>query len=389
MHVSCVQENLAKGLSIVGRAVATRSTLPVLSNVLLETDEGRLKLSATNLEIGVTCWVGAMIEQEGSITVPGRLLGDLVSSLASDRVISLQTKGASLHLKSGGFDANLRGIPAEEFPVIPQVANQASCGVAPLELQEGLSQVAFAAATDDTRPVLAGVQLAFRGNTLTLAAADGFRLAVRTIEVARPLGQDQDIVVPARAVQELARIITDQEEPIEIVVTPNRSQVLFHLNTVDLVSRLIEGTFPNVQQIIPSRYTTRVIVNTKDLQNANKIASLIARDANNIVRLTVNGSEPVADSNQNGASGSPGSVQVGAMADVGDSTESVAAVVEGETLQVTIAFNGKYLGDVLGAVNTTQVTVDLNSPSSPGVIRPVGVTDHTHVIMPMHLSRPG
>jgi len=389
MHVSCVQENLAKGLSIVGRAVATRSTLPVLSNVLLETDEGRLKLSATNLEIGVTCWVGAMIEQEGSITVPGRLLGDLVSSLASDRVISLQTKGASLHLKSGGFDANLRGIPAEEFPVIPQVANQASCGVAPLELQEGLSQVAFAAATDDTRPVLAGVQLAFRGNTLTLAAADGFRLAVRTIEVARPLGQDQDIVVPARAVQELARIITDQEEPIEIVVTPNRSQVLFHLNTVDLVSRLIEGTFPNVQQIIPSRYTTRVIVNTKDLQNANKIASLIARDANNIVRLTVNGSEPVADSNQNGASGSPGSVQVGAMADVGDSTESVAAVVEGETLQVTIAFNGKYLGDVLGAVNATQVTVDLNSPSSPGVIRPVGVTDHTHVIMPMHLSRPG
>ncbi len=389
MHVSCVQENLAKGLSIVGRAVATRSTLPVLSNVLLETDEGRLKLSATNLEIGVTCWVGAMIEQEGSITVPGRLLGDLVSSLASDRVISLQTKGASLHLKSGGFDANLRGIPAEEFPVIPQVANQASCGVAPLELQEGLSQVAFAAATDDTRPVLAGVQLAFRGNTLTLAAADGFRLAVRTIEVARPLGQDQDIVVPARAVQELARIITDQEEPIEIVVTPNRSQVLFHLNTVDLVSRLIEGTFPNVQQIIPSRYTTRVIVNTKDLQNANKIASLIARDANNIVRLTVNGSEPVADSNQNGASGSPGSVQVGAMADVGDSTESVAAVVEGETLQVTIAFNGKYLGDVLGAVNATQVTVDLNSPSSPGVIRPVGATDHTHVIMPMHLSRPG
>ena len=195
--------------------------------------------------------------------------------------------------------------------------------------------------------------------------------------------------MPARAVQELARIITDQEEPIEIVVTPNRSQVLFHLNTVDLVSRLIEGTFPNVQQIIPSRYTTRVIVNTKDLQNANKIASLIARDANNIVRLTVNGSEPVADSNQNGASGSPGSVQVGAMADVGDSTESVAAVVEGETLQVTIAFNGKYLGDVLGAVNATQVTVDLNSPSSPGVIRPVGVTDHTHVIMPMHLSRPG
>src|SRR5437762_5940894 len=284
MQVSCVQENLAKGLAIVGRAVATRSTLPVLSNVLIENDQSRLKLAATNLEIGVTCWIGAMIEQEGSITVPGRLLADLVSSLATDQVIAVQTKGASLHLHCKGFDANLRGIAAEDFPVIPEVSNQSTCGVDAKELHEALSQVSFAAATDDARPVLSGVQFAFRGNTLTLAAADGFRLAVRSLEVARPLGQDLDIVVPVRAVQELTRILTEQEEPVEIVVTPNGSQVLFHLNTIDLVSRLIEGTFPNVQGIIPSRYQTRVILNTKDFLNANKIASLIARDANNIVR---------------------------------------------------------------------------------------------------------
>lgn len=382
MQISCVQENLAKGLGIVGRAVATRSTLPVLSNVLLETDQSRLKLAATNLEIGITCWVGAMIEQEGSITVPGRLLNDLVSSLAADKIISLQTKGASLHVGCTGYEANLRGIPAEEFPPIPEVAGNASCGVAPKDLQEALTQVGFAAATDDTRPVLAGVQFCFRNGSLTLAAADGFRLAVRDLEVVRPLGQDLDIVVPARAVQELIRIVGDQEEPVEIVVTPNRSQVLFHLNSVDLVSRLIEGAFPNVQQIIPTRFLTRVIVNTKDFQNANKIASLIARDANNIVRLSVDGSESTS------AEEATGSIKVGANADVGDTSSQLPAVIEGDQSQVMIAFNGKYLGDVLGVISSSQVSLELNSPSSPGVVRPIGASNYTHVIMPMHLSRP-
>lgn len=376
MRVSCVQENLAKGLATVGRAVATRSTLPVLSNVMIENDEGRLKLQATNLEIGVTCWIGAMIEDEGTITVPGRLLADLVSSLAPDKRITLETKGSSLKLSCNGFEANLRGIPSEEFPVIPQVSNQSSCGVAPKELREALNQVSFAAATDDTRPVLAGVQFSFRGSTLTLSAADGFRLAFREVEVAQLLGQDLDIVVPARAVQELARILSDQEEPVEIVVTPGRNQALFHLNSVDLVSRLIEGTFPNVQQIIPARFQTRVLVDTDKFQNANKIASLVARDANNIVRLTINGE------------GETGEVTVAANAEVGDTRDKVEAVVEGEP-QITIAFNGKYLSDVLGAVNAAQISLELNSPSSPGVIRPVGSTKQTHVIMPMHLSRPG
>jgi DNA polymerase III subunit beta len=389
MQVSCVQENLAKGLGIVGRAVATRSTLPVLSNVLLENDQSRLKLAATNLEIGVTCWIGAMIEQEGSITVPGRLLNDLIASLPPDKIVSLQTKGASLKVACSGVEANLRGIAADEFPVIPQVSNPASCAVGPHELQEALSQVAFAAATDDTRPVLAGVLFSFRGDMLTMAAADGFRLAVRGVEVARPLGQDVDIVVPVRAVQELARIVGDQEEPVEIVLPAGReraNQVLFHLNNVDLVSRLIDGTFPNVQQIIPTKFQTRVILTTKDFQNANKIASLVARDANNIVRLSVSGAGS-ARSSDNDATGS---LDVAAMADVGDTKDTIDAVVEGETPQITIAFNGKYLSDVLGAVGTNQVSLELNSPSSPGVLRPVGGTNnHVHVIMPMHLSRPG
>lgn len=387
MHVSCVQENLAKGLATVGRAVATRSTLPVLSNVLIETDQSRLKLAATNLEIGITCWVGAMIEQEGNITVPGRLFGDLVSSLAVDKPVELQTKAASLHVACAGYETNLRGIPAEEFPVIPQVSNEASCSVAPDALQEALGQVAFAAATDDTRPVLAGILFSFRGSSLTLTAADSFRLAVRQLEVVRSLGQDVDVIVPLRTVQELSRVLGDQEEPIEIMVTPNRSQVLFHLNSVDLVSRLIEGTFPNVQQVIPTRSAMRVILKTKEFQNANKIATLIAHDANNIVRLTINGGDGAPSDGGEGEDGPAGTMTVGAMADVGDTKGSVDAVVEGESSQLTVAFNGKYLNDVLGVINTAQVSLELNSPSSPGVVRPVGSSDYTHVIMPMHLSR--
>lgn len=385
MHISCVQENLAKGLAIVGRAVATRSTLPVLGNVLIETDQSRLKLAATNLEIGVTCWVGAMIEQEGSITVPGRLFSDLVSSFAADKVVDLQAKGGSLHVSCAGYETNLRGIPAEEFPVIPQVANQSSCSVAPRELQEALNQVAFAAATDETRPVLAGILFSFRGSTLTLIAADSFRLAVRQLEVAKPLDQNVDIIVPLRTVQELARVLGDQDEPLEIMVTPNRSQVLFHLASVDLVSRLIEGTYPNVQQVIPTRAATRVILNTKEFQNANKIASLIARDANNIVRLTVSG----APADDHDGVGGTGVLTVGANAEVGDTQGKLDAVVEGDNAQLTIAFNGKYLSDVLGVIGTAQVSLELNSPSSPGVVRPVGQSNYTHVIMPMHLSRSG
>lgn len=385
MRISCVQENLAKGLAIVGRAVATRSTLPVLSNVLLQTDQSRLKLAATNLEIGITCWVGAMVEEEGSITVPGRLFSDLVSSLAADQVVELQTKGQSLHVSCAGYEANLRGIGADEFPVIPEVTNQPSCGVGPRELQEALGQVSFAAATDDTRPVLAGILFSFRGSSLTLTAADSFRLAIRHLEVVRPLGQDVDIIVPLRTVQELSRILGDQEEPVEIMVTPNRSQVLFHLNSVDLVSRLIEGTYPNVQQVIPTRAAMRVILNTKDFQNANKIALLIARDANNIVRLSINGGTEAVG--QNGKAEAPGTMTVGAVADVGDTRGEVAAIVEGDSPQLTIAFNGKYLSDVLGVINTAQVSLELNSPSSPGVVRPVGATNYTHVIMPMHLTR--
>lgn len=386
MRLSCLQENLARGLSIVGRAVATKSTLPVLGNILLATDGGRLKLAATNLEVGITCWVGAKVEEEGTITVPARLLTEFVNSLPPDQVeMTLNSRTQALGLRCAQFKANIKGIGAEEFPPIPSIGDGMSVRVDPEAMEGAIGQVAFAAATDDTRPVLTGVLMTFEGSELTMAAADGYRLAVRKLELASPAPQKLDVVVPARSLQELARALggeatakgaKSEREPVEIHVTPNSSQILFHMASVDLVSRLVEGNFPNYRQIIPQRYVTRAVLSTAEFQKAARIASFFARDSNNVIKLKINPGEEMK----------PGEVTVEATAaEVGDTVGGVAAVVEGDHMQ--IAFNVKYVSDVLGVIDTGQVALEVVSPSSPGVIKPVGSDSYVHVVMPMHLAR--
>lgn len=377
MKVSCLQENLAKGLSIVGRAVATRSTLPVLSNVMLATDGPRLKLSATNLEIGIVCWIGAKVEEDGSITVPARLLTDFVNSLPPERIdMELTVRTQTLNLKCARFEANIKGIDAQEFPLIPTAGEDSKILLDPTILRQMIDQVVFAAATDESRPILTGVLARFQGAQLTLAAADGFRLSVRTAHLPQPVPEPVTVIIPARALSELARICGEQEQPIEVTITPARNQVLFHTANVDLVSQLIEGNFPDYQQIIPKSYATRTVVSTSDFLKAVKTANIFARDAANIVRLEILPGGELA----------PGRVILMATsAEVGDNVSDIDAVIEGEALE--IAFNARYLIDVLSVVDAAQVALETTTPSSPGVIRPVGSEDFTHVIMPMHISR--
>ncbi len=244
MKVSCLQENLAKGLSIVGRAVATRSTLPVLSNILLSTDGSRLKLSATNLEVGINCWIGAKVDQEGAITVPARLLADFVNSLPSERIdLSLITRTQTLNLKCGRYEANIKGIDAQEFPLILVPEEDHRVRIAPDLLREMIDQVAFAAATDESRPVLTGVLAEVNAEGITFAAADGYRLSLRSVELSDLPEQPMSAIIPARALQELRRISGDEQEPIEMLIAPTRNQVFFHLRDIDLVSQLVEGQF--------------------------------------------------------------------------------------------------------------------------------------------------
>ena len=377
VKVSCLQENLAKGLSIVGRAVATRSTLPVLSNVMLATDGARLKLSATNLEIGIVCWIGAKVEEDSSITVPARLLTDFVNSLPPERIdMELTVRTQTLNLKCARFEANIKGIDAQEFPLIPTAGEDSRISLDPSMLRQMIDQVVFAAATDESRPILTGVLAKFQGEQLTLAAADGFRLSVRTAHLSEPVSEPVTVIVPARALAELARIGVEQEQPIEITITPARNQALFHMANVDLVSQLIEGNFPDYNQIIPKSYSTRTVVSTSDFLKATKTANIFARDAANIIRLEIVPGGELA----------PGRVTLTATsAEVGDNVGEFDAVIEGEEME--IAFNAKYLIDILSVVDAAQVALETTTSSSPGVIKPIGSEDFTHVIMPMHISR--
>jgi DNA polymerase-3 subunit beta len=377
MKVSCLQENLAKGLSVVGRAVSPRSTLPVLGNVLLATDAGRLKLSATNLEVGINCWIGAKVEEEGAITVPARTFIDLVNALPPDRVdMELVVRTQTLNLRASRSEANIKGIDAQEFPIVPVPEGEGGIPIEPDVLRTTIEQVAFAAATDESRPILTGVLAKFEDTQLTLAAADGFRLSVRVVSLPRPVPDPFSIIIPARALVELGRISGEQQEPVVITVTPTRNQVLFQLTDIVLVSQLIDGNFPDYRQIIPRDHTTRTVMDTAAFLKACKTALIFARDAAHITRLHIKPGSELA----------PGHVIVSATsAETGDDVSEIDASIEGE--EIEIAFNVRYMIDVLSVAGTPQVALDTTMPSSPGVVRPVGDVDFTHVIMPMHLGR--
>ena len=287
MHLNCLQENLAQGLGIVQRAVATRTTLPITQHVLLSTDGGRLKFSATNLEVAISTWVGAEVLEDGAITIPARLLTDFVNSLERQHVeIKTTSPAKGIELKGEHVQATMNGADASEFPPIPSVDEGISTKVAPKALRMAIHQVVMAAAVEDSRPVLTGVNVELEGTKLVLAAADGFRLAVHTTELLEPVSEKVSLIVPAKTLQEVERLI-DGDDPIDIVVTPQRSQILFRLKNVEIVSQLIQGTFPNYSQLIPQERSTRAVVNLGELQRATRTASIFAKDGSGIVRIEV------------------------------------------------------------------------------------------------------
>lgn len=394
MRLSILQENFAKGLAIVGRAVSSRSTLPVLGNILLSTDDGRLKLAATNLEVGVSCWLGAQVEDDGAITLPARLLTDWVNSVPPERIdLEMVVRTMSVNLKCARFESNIKGIDASEFPLIPTADGERSLGLPAATLRQIIDQVVFAAADakDTSRPALTGVLARFEGERLTMAATDGYRLSVRRTQLSAPAPADQSVIIPARALQEVSRISgeCDPEQPVEVAIAASRNQVLFRMkgkgegekgafHQVDLVSQLIDAKFPDFNAIIPKSYTTRTVVDTAALQRALKVASLFARDASDRVLFQiVPGSDTV-----------PGRVVLRATSvEAGDNISEVDALVEGNGLE--IAFNARYLLEVLGVIDTPQVVLETTRPDRPGVFRPVGTgpEEFVHVIMPMQLNR--
>ncbi|MFC1949819.1 DNA polymerase III subunit beta [Chloroflexota bacterium] len=376
MKLSCLQENLNRGLGIVGRAVAARTTLPITTNVLLATDQSRLKLVATNLEMAISYWVGAKVEEEGAITVPARLLTEFVNSLPNDKIdIDLSSQTKTLGLKCARFEARISGVDAKDFPPIPTIDEGITTKLEVEAFRHGISQVAFAAASEESRPVLTGVYAQFEKDMLTLAAADGFRLAVYKLPLTSKVSQQAEVIIPARILTELSRLMADGEETVEITVNTNKSQALFRLKNTELVSQLVQGTFPQYTQLIPESYNTRVIVDVDEFLRATKTASIFARDGSGIVRLVISSS----------GEATPGKLTISARSEeIGDDVGEIDAIVEGE--EAKIAFNGKYLVDVLSVLREEKVALETTNPSSPGVIRPEGADNYIHVIMPMFVQ---
>ena len=404
MRVSCLQENLAKGLSIVGRAVATRSTLPVLGNILIEAKDNELRLAATNLEIGVSCWIGAKIEDEGAITVPARLLSDFVNSLPPEKIeMELAVRTQTLHLRCARYEANMKGLDAADFPIIPtagagheieestEILEGTRIELDPGGLRKMIDQVVFAASTDESRPTLTGIEVSFTPARLTMAATDGYRLSVRSVALEQPTVEEaMTVIVPARSLGELARISADADEDrqVQVIVTQSRNQALFQIwgksrargsfHRVELVSQLIDARFPDYHAIVPKTHTTRTIVETASLLNAVRVSYLFARDNANIIRVAV----------LPGDEDREGQMRLTATStEMGDNVNELDAMVEGE--EVEIAFNARYLIDVLGQIDEPQVVLETTQSTRPGTVRPIGLgeDEFLHVIMPMHPPR--
>jgi DNA polymerase-3 subunit beta len=377
MKVTVLQENLARGLGVVSKAVSPRSTLPVLANVLIASDEGRLRLSATNLEMGITCWIPARIEEEGSTTVPARTFSDLVTTLPADQVLlKLDPSTQTLNVRGGTSTNDIKCIDSQEFPPMPVPDFEGAVQINVGDFREMIHQVAFAASSDEARPVLMGVLVQVDGDKLTMAAADGFRLSVRKAVLSTPSPAPVSAIIPAQALKELARVATDSEEPIYMVLPKGRGQVVFRVKDVEVVSQLIDGTFPDFQQIIPRSYKSRTLVSTSSLLKACKQAEIFAREGSNVARLNIKSAQSEMQ---------PSEVEISATSEeTGKNETIVEATVDGSGL--LIAFNVKFLREALEVIRTPNVALETSAPNAPGVVKPVGDDQFLHVIMPMHLG---
>jgi DNA polymerase-3 subunit beta len=380
MKVTVLQENLARGLSIVSRAVSPRSILPVLANVLIATDEGRLRLSATNMELGITCWIGAKIDEEGSTTVPARTFTDLVNTLSDKQVdMTLNVRTQTLNVRSGASTTDLKCLDAQDFPVMPVYDESQGLQINVTELKEMIQQVVFAASDDQARPVLTGVLVNIKGNKITMAAADGFRLSVRKSDLSSTVAKPINAIIPSRAMSELARVASDGDQVVTMVLPPGRGQVIFRLRDIELVSQLIDGNFPDYEQIIPRRFETRAVLSTSAFLKAVKQAEIFAREGSFIARINLNPGDGLQS----------GFVEIfGQSEETGSNQNQVSASIEGESL--LIAFNVRFLREVLDVIKTPNVALETAKETTPGVVRPVGGEagdgEFLHVIMPMHLG---
>ena len=377
MRFSVLQQDLHRGLGIVNRAVPGRTTRPILTNICVAAEGGRLRLFATDEEMGIVSWIPATIHEEGATAIPAKLLCDFVGSLQPGQLEFTVTVGQNdaqaIRVRSQRGVANIRGFDPTEFPLVPS----ANGGEPPLQLEaatlkEMISAVIDAAGEDIQHPVFTGVLVQARGQQLTLVAADRQRLALRRDTLGLDAGDRPDILIPAQTLSDLVRILPAQGR-VAMAVTPKGSQVIFTTDQLQLSSRLIEGKFPDYTQILPKEHATRAVIGTAALASLVKEVWPFAEGNKHVVVLSLKGGA--------GESLDPGQLVLEATAqDLGDTTRYVSATVDGPDQR--IIYDIRHLMDALEVIKTPEITIELTSEARPGVIRPIGGVDFVTVITP-------
>jgi DNA polymerase-3 subunit beta len=361
MKLQVTQENLNRALGSVARVASNRGTLPILSNVLIKTTGNRLSLSATNLDIAITHYIGAKVSSEGSITVPARLMQDFVSSLPSG-IINLDLEETKLHVTTDQYTSAINGIMADDFPVMPAITSGKSWSVSSLALKRGLQQVVFAASSDETRPVLTGVLVHTRDGLLYLAATDSYRLAEKSLGTNQ---EDVSLLIPANAMQDLLRILGDNDTPV--TVTHDDQQVLFQVEDIELVTRLVDGKYPDYQKLIPASFEHQASLKRADLVNVTKVSSLFARESAGSVTIELD--EPAQ------------SLSIRSVASqLGENTAKAAATITGDG---SITLNSRYLLDALNALSGDSVVFCFNGKLDATMMRDPAAEEYLHIIMPL------
>lgn len=386
MRMSVLQENLVKGLGIIKGAVITRPSLPVLDNVLLTHDSGRLRLTATDLDLSISVWVGARIEQEGEVTVPAKTFYDIVNSLSPEHIdLELNVRDQTLLLECGGAKAQLKGISADEFPYISIVTNPVLATVSAAILKDMIDEVVTSAASEDNRPVLTAVYARFDGDTVTMASADGYRLTVRKEVMELNTDVPVTLLIPSRTLREVSKAIGKMKGKgkkltydtiVSISADTDTNKIMFHMGDIEIVSQLIEGTFPEYERIMPPPPTTTTIVYRDEFLRACKRAAIFAKDSSNAARLNF---KPASD-------GGIGTLVIEAYSSaMGEMSSMVDASIKGIAMQA--AFNVEYLIDVPKTMADDQIVIETIDFASPAVLRGVGRTNLYYVIMPMQVGQ--
>jgi DNA polymerase-3 subunit beta len=361
MKLKVTQENLNKALGLVARVASTRGTLPILSNVLLKIDGNRLNVSATNLDIAISCELGAQVQEEGSLTVPARLLQDFVSSLPAG-VIELDQEEQRLKITTDSYKSVINGVAADEFPVMPAIDGGTSWKVPGPLLKKALQQVLIAASNDESRPVLTGVYFHTLEGTLFMAATDSYRLAEKRLV---KLKEEVQLLIPATALHDVLRIINDYID--DIIVVHDDQQVQFRAGDVELVARLIEGNYPDYRKLVPASFSTTAIMPRADLVNITKVSSLFARESAGSIVVSVD--EPSE------------SIWIHAVASqLGENNATLKVDAKGSG---SITLNSRYLLDALQAMDSKTTRLGFNGKLEAVMLTAPDSDDYVHIIMPL------